>query len=128
LKRTAPEIRHPEQARPGNQNAKKRKPLPWPNPDLKSREGIDVFLCTLIEHTWRENTLDPRTVGALNNTTRLLLESRGWVQKTPLQILQTQPATSREEVITGFINTLPAELRDRLAEFVKKQAELESNQ
>jgi len=55
-----------------------------------TRDGVDSFLRTLIKKTWTLNPLDPRTVGALNNTTRLLLESRGWIQKTPLQIIQAQ--------------------------------------
>jgi hypothetical protein len=69
--------------------------------------------------------LDPRTVGALNNTTRLLLESRGWIQKTPLQVLQAQSSANREEIVTGFINGLPSELKNLLVEYVKKQARLE---
>jgi hypothetical protein len=126
--RQAPRKQSRAGAPAGNENARRRVPLRWPGYDLKSREGVDEFLCNLIKQTYSENVLDPRTVGALNNTTRLLLESRGWVQKTPLQILQAQPATSREEVITDFINTLPAELKNPLAEYVKKQAQLESNQ
>jgi hypothetical protein len=84
LTRHAPKSKH-------GRGHPQRKPTPWPaGTDLKSREGLDAFLCTLIEKAWTNNPLDPRTVGSINNTTRLLLESRGWIQKTPLNIIQAQ--------------------------------------
>lgn len=84
------------------------------------------MLCRLIEHAWTENVLDPRTIGALNNTTRLLLESRGWIQKTPLQIIG-QANTQRDEIIAGFVNGLPANLKGEVMDYAKRKAELESN-
>jgi len=57
-----------------------RKPHPWPdNIDLTSSIGLDRLLRQMIESIWRENVLDARTVGALNNTIRLLLDLRGWM-------------------------------------------------
>jgi len=67
-------------SRPGS-GRPQRKPTPWPeNTDLRSAKGLDKFLCRLIEETWRGNVLDPRTVGTLNNSLRLLLDLRGWTE------------------------------------------------
>ena len=61
-----------------------RKPTPWSkDTDLTSSKGIDALLCRLVEKTWRGSVLDPRTVGALNNTIKLLLELRGWMKIDP---------------------------------------------
>lgn len=58
-----------------------RKPTDWPSDsNLQSLKGLDRFLCQLIEETWRNNVLDPRTIGALNNSVRLLLDLRGWTK------------------------------------------------
>ncbi len=67
-------------ARPGA-GKPQRQPSPWPEDcDLKTAKGIDRFLSQLIETTWKSNVLDPRTVGCLNNTVKLLLELRGWTE------------------------------------------------
>jgi len=98
-----------------------RKPTPWPaGTDLKTREGLDVFLCTLIEKAWTNNPLDPRTVGSINNTTRLLLESRGWIQKTPLQIIQAQTVIKTEADWQKVFEQTPEEERLVVAKFIKR--------
>jgi hypothetical protein len=112
-RRRAPHIKH-KKGRP-----KYRKPSPWPDSDLKSREGLDTFLCTLIEKTWRMNPLDPRTVGAINNTTKILLESRGWIQKTPLQIIQTNVVKSEIDWKKVYQETPEGE-RLVVARFIKR--------
>ena len=118
-RRRAPHIKR-KKGRP-----KYRKPSPWPDSDLKSREGLDAFLCTLIEKTWRGNPLDPRTVGAINNTTRILLESRGWIQKTPLQIIQAQTIIKTEMDWKKLFEETPEEDRLVVARFIKRLANRE---
>lgn len=103
-----------------------RRPEAWPEgTDLKTREGLDKFLCDLIENAWRKNPLDPRTVGAINNTTRLLLESRGWIQKTPLQIIQAQTVVKSDHDWKKLFEETPEEDRLVVARFIKRLAERE---
>lgn len=56
-----------------------RKPLPWPKDiDLKSILGLEKLLRHMIEKTWCENVLDPRTIGAINNSIKILIALRNW--------------------------------------------------
>jgi len=91
-----------------------------------TREGLDAFLRVLIKKTWTKNPLDPRTVGALNNTTRLLLESRGWIQKTPLQIIQTQALVKQEVDWRKIFEGMTEEDRAAVIRFIQRLETSES--
>lgn len=126
--RPAPQKRL-EGGQPGNQNARRRKPLPWPSQfDMKDREGMMGLFRHFVEKVWTENPMDARTAGALNNSFRLYAEMEGWIVKTPLQIIQAQQvgARSDQEAIIDFVNRIPdAGLKNALVAYIRKQAELE---
>ena len=64
--------RNVHQARPGNENAKKK--LAWLSSyDLRTSEGVDGFLQEVIKRTWT-GELGTRAAGALNGSLRILLE------------------------------------------------------
>ena len=64
--------RNVHQARPGNENAKKK--LAWLDSyDLASSAGLDAFLQELVKKTWT-GELGTRAAGALNGSLRILLE------------------------------------------------------
>jgi hypothetical protein len=59
-------------------------------------------------------------VGSINNSTRLLLESRGWIQKTPLQIIQAQTVIKTEADWQKVFEQTPEEERLVVAKFIKR--------
>jgi len=64
--------RNVRQARPGNENAKKK--LAWLDSyDLRTPGGVDGFLQEVIKRTWT-GELGTRAAGALNGSLRILLE------------------------------------------------------
>jgi len=64
--------RNVHQARPGNENAKKK--LAWLDSyDLSTSAGLDAFLQELVKKTWT-GELGTRAAGALNGSLRILLE------------------------------------------------------
>lgn len=126
--RAAPQKRL-EGGQPGNQNAKKRKPVPWPSHfDMKEKDGMKGLFRHFIEMLWKENVMDARLGGCLNNSLRVYAELEGWIVKTPLQIIQAQQvgARSDQEAIIDFINRITdAGLRNAIVAYIRKQAELE---
>jgi hypothetical protein len=76
----------------GGSGRPQRRPSPWPkDTDLSSSIGVDRFLRSLIKQVWRENPLDARAVGALNNTLRLLLDLRGWTKSGYSNVYEKDP-------------------------------------
>ena len=116
--------RKPQKQRKGgapkdNINAK-RKPLAWIKYDLDSNDNLDLFIQDVIKATWM-NKLDTRSASALNGSIRLLMEKRGLIQKSALNITQSQNSQNEEEIISEFIMDLPAELKNGLMVHVQKQ-------
>ena len=103
----APQKRNAKMARPDNQSARKRFPLPFPKVDLNTRPGIDKFLTDLIKQTWQENPLDARTASALNSSVQMLLRARGWWDK-PLEPEEkdSEPFAgwTHEQIVWEWIN------------------------
>lgn len=89
-----------------------RKPSPWPTQfNLKDRLGLDGFLVHAIETFWKNNPLDPRAMSTLNGTIRLLVEARGWIQRTPLQIIQATNVQPAKFDFEKIIQATPIEER-----------------
>lgn len=96
-----------------------RKPSPWPeNADLTSSIGLDRLLRNMIAIIWRENVLDARTVGALNNTIRLLLDLRGWVNPKRIGMDDPVEGISEKERRARRIEALERERDKGLEETV----------
>jgi len=57
--------------------------------------NVDRFLQDVIKGTYT-GRLGTRQASALNGSIRLLMELHGWIQKTPLQIVQPQKAAKAD--------------------------------
>ena len=75
--------------RPHINRGRPHKNPPWVKYALDSRETVDQFLIDTLKMTWT-GKLGTRQASAINGTTRLLMESRGYIQKTSLNIIQAQ--------------------------------------
>ena len=62
---------------------------PWVSYKLDSRENVDRFLQDVIKGAYT-GLLGTRQASSINGSLRLLLEFRGWIQRTPLQVVQAQ--------------------------------------
>jgi len=105
----------------GNKNA--RRHSPWVDYPLDTRENLDRLIQDTIKGAWT-GQLGTRQASAINGSVRLLLESRGWIQRTPLQIIQAQavlpPKTFTLHEIADALEALPLEAQD---EFFRKLRE-----
>jgi len=114
-------------ARPANQNAKKKFVISFPeNYDLKNKEQFDDFYCNLIEVLWKNNPMDSQLGKTIKDIGKFIAELRGWIIKTPsMTITQVQSSQASEKVIGAWIHTLPSDLKNACLVYVQKQAKLE---
>ena len=68
---------------------RKRKAPAWINYELSTKELVERFLVDTLRMTWTSK-LGTRQASAINGTTRLLMESRGYIQKSNLTVIQAQ--------------------------------------
>jgi len=111
--------------KPGNQNARRRRPTPWPEElgrEMSKPEGFWAFLQNMAREAWIQNVLDARMVGALNSTFRLMADLKGWIEKAPL-VIQAQTMISVE--LAKVMALMPKESR---FEFIKAVRQLEMEQ
>jgi len=108
--------------KPGNQNARRRRPTPWPEElgrEMGQPEGFWAFLQNMAREAWIQNVLDARIVGALNSTFRLMADLKGWIEKAPL-VIQAQTMVSVD--LMRVMTLMPKESR---FEFIKAVRQLE---
>lgn len=108
--------------KPGNQNARRRRPTPWPEElgrEMSKPEGFWAFLQNMAREAWIQNVLDARIVGALNSTFRLMADLKGWIEKAPL-VIQAQTMVSVD--LMRVMTLMPKESR---FEFIKAVRQLE---
>ena len=106
--------------KPGNQNARRRRPTPWPEElgrEMSKPEGFWAFLQNMAREAWIQNVLDARMVGALNSTFRLMADLKGWIEKAPL-VIQAQTAVSVD--LQELLKHMSRESRFELAKAVRK--------
>lgn len=88
---------------------------PWIDYELDSQENVDRFIRDAIKETWT-GQLGTRQTNSINGLIRLLLESRGWIQKTPLPLIQAHavlpPKTFTLDEMAHLLEALPIEAHD----------------
>jgi len=103
-----------------------RKPSPWPEGfDLKMKENVDAFLIHYIQEFWRQNPLDARAGGCLNNALRLYYDAQGWITKAPLQIIQAQTVIPAD--ISRLLEVANADEQIVIAKAIKRLEESENS-
>jgi hypothetical protein len=115
-------------AQKGNKNAQKRKPLKWPEGNKwQSKEDLEAFMLYTAEEYAKQNPHDTRSQGALNNTVRIYAELKGWIQKTPINIIQAQTVVKNETDWKKLFEQTPTEERLVVARFIKRLADSENS-
>ena len=106
--------------KPGNQNARRRRPTPWPEElgrEMGQPEGFWAFLQNMVREAWIQNVLDARIVGALNSTFRLMADLKGWIEKAPL-IVEAQTVISAD--LVKLLKSMSEPSRLELAKAIRK--------
>lgn len=114
-----PEVSNRGSRRQGLRRGSYKSP-PWVGYELDSRENVDRFLQDTIRETWT-GRLGTRQASSINGSVRLLLELRGWTQKTPFQVIQAKAVrpsrTFTLQELSHTMEDLPIETQET---FIKK--------
>jgi hypothetical protein len=90
--------------------------------DISKPEGFNKFTHDLIRAAL-EHQIDNRVGSMVNGAVANYIRYQQPPQGTQVNV--TQVAVDPEQIITGFLNTLPAELRNAIVAYGRKQAKLE---
>lgn len=98
----------------------------WVDYELDSKEAVERFLIDALKLTWT-GKLGTRQASAINGTTRLLMEARGYIQKASLNIIQAQSVMKIDlEKLQKIIDKLNEDEQLVISRAIAKLAELEA--